>query len=302
MAAVKASRFQNRPIRRKIKMTNLPPPETTLGIIAASGTMPRVAADVAAAGGRSIFIITLDGISDGDFSGYPSRPHDIGAMAAIIDDLKSAGCADVILAGQLLRPKLQSLKPDAMAIRIIGRIMAMGDDGVLTALREEFAANGLTIIDIADLLPHDYADFGVMVGGAPNAEIDTELDDDVQAAIDLGAAYLAAAGAFDVGQSCVVQGQRIIAVEAAEGTDAMLERAAAVCDPDIAPLVMVKMLKSGQDRALDPPAIGVVTVEKSAAAGIGHIAIESGGVIIADRDATFAAAARLGLCLVGIKA
>ena len=275
-------------------MADLPPPETPLGIIAASGSLPRVAADVAAAEGRDVFIITLDGISDGDFSGYASRQHDIGAMAAIIADLKAAGCVDVVLAGQLLRPKLQSLKPDAMAIRIIGRIMAMGDDGVLTALREEFAANDLTIIDIADLLPRSYADFGVMVGGGSDAVVD--------AAIELGAAYLAAAGAFDVGQSCVVQGQRIIAVEAAEGTDGMLERAAVVRDPDIMPLVLVKMLKSGQDRALDPPAIGVVTVEKSAAAGISHIAAESGGVIIIDRDATIAAAARLGVCLVGIKA
>ncbi len=282
-------------------MTDLPPPKAPLGIIAASGSLPRVAADAAAAGGRDVFIITLDGISDGDFSGYACRSHDIGAMAAIIADLQAAGCVEVVLAGQLLRPKLQSLKPDAMAIRIIGRIMTLGDDGVLTALREEFAANGLMIIDIADLLPRDYADFGVMVGGAPNAEIDTELDAGVQAAIDLGTAYLAAAGAFDVGQSCVVQGQRIIAVEAAEGTDRMLERAAAVRDPDIMPLVLVKMLKSGQDRALDPPAIGVVTVEKSAAAGISHIAIEAGSVIIVDKDTTFVAAARLGLCLVGIK-
>ena len=103
----------------------------------------------------------------------------------------------------------------------------------------------------------------------------------------------------DVGQTVVVQGERVVAIEAAEGTDAMISRFSLI-DRDLGAAVMIKMLKTGQDRGLDPPVIGAATISGAVNAGIGVIAIEAGGVIIADRIETIRQADVAGLTIIGI--
>ena len=268
-------------------------PASPLGIIAATGVTPLTLAEVVRRSGREVYIIALKSIADADFAAYPHNVIRLGAVASIMDHLIKAGCQDVVLAGKLARPALSAIMPDMRGAKLIGKVMGAGDDEALKILRDEFAKDGLTIVDIADFLAHDYATKGVMAGSEP--------DETVMAAFDLGVDYLEATGRFDIGQSCVVQGRRIIAVEAAEGTDATLSRVASLTDPDVTPLVMVKMLKSSQDKALDPPGFGVDTVAIAVAAGIHHIAIEAGGVILIDKDATLVKAKALGVSIFGIE-
>ena len=264
-----------------------------LGIIAAAGVTPLTLAQEVRRSGREVYIIALKSIADADYADYPHDVIRLGAVASIMDHFIKAGCQDIVLAGTLARPTLSAIMPDVRGAKLIGKVMAAGDDEALKILRAEFAKDGLTIVDIADFLAHDYATKGVMAGVDP--------DEQVMAAFDIGIQYLKAAGQFDVGQSCVVQGHRIIAVEAAEGTDAMLSRAADLADPDLKPLVMVKMLKSGQDKALDPPGFGAETVTNAAASGITFIAIEAGGVMLIDKENTLATANAIGVSIVGIE-
>jgi DUF1009 family protein len=112
-------------------------------------------------------------------------------------------------------------------------------------------------------------------------------------------AIVRALGAVDVGQGCIVQQGIALAVEAIEGTDQMLARAAAVARPGPGG-VLVKMAKPNQDRRADMPAIGPQTIANAAAAGLRGVAFEAGGTLLTDRAACIAAADAAGLFLYGI--
>jgi UDP-2,3-diacylglucosamine hydrolase len=108
-----------------------------------------------------------------------------------------------------------------------------------------------------------------------------------------------ALGAVDVGQGCVVQQGIVLAVEAAEGTDAMLARCAELAWPGPGG-VLVKLVKPGQDRRTDLPTIGPETIRAAIAAGLRGVAFEAGGTILAQRDTTIAAADAAGIFLLGL--
>ena len=93
----------------------------------------------------------------------------------------------------------------------------------------------------------------------------------------------------------------MLAIEAAEGTNAMIDRAGGNKLPDLLPPILVKMSKRGQNKQLDPPVIGAETVKLAAKQGVTMIAIETGAVILADRDDCLATAKRLGVSLIGVK-
>ncbi len=105
---------------------------------------------------------------------------------------------------------------------------------------------------------------------------------------------------MDVGQGCVVQAGAVLAVEAIEGTDAMLGRAGGLALPGPGG-VLVKLVKPGQDRRADLPTIGPRTVAAAHAAGLRGVAFEAGGTLLFDRDACVRAADAAGLFLLGIR-
>jgi UDP-2,3-diacylglucosamine hydrolase len=108
-----------------------------------------------------------------------------------------------------------------------------------------------------------------------------------------------ALGALDVGQGCVVQQGIVLAVEAAEGTDAMLARCDGLRRPGPGG-VLVKLVKPGQERRADLPTVGPETLRGAAAAGLRGVAFEAGGTILAERGATVAVADEAGLFLLGL--
>ena len=124
-------------------------------------------------------------------------------------------------------------------------------------------------------------------------------DAEAQADIARGRVVVQALGRVDVGQGCIVQQGIVLAVEAIEGTDAMLARAAGLARPGPGG-VLIKLVKPGQDRRADLPTIGPNTIAAAAAAGLRGIAFEAGGTLLTDRDACIAAADTAGLFLLGI--
>jgi DUF1009 family protein len=127
-----------------------------------------------------------------------------------------------------------------------------------------------------------------------------------QADIAKGLAFLHATSPFDIGQAVVVSDARVLAVEAAEGTDQMLDRIAQLRrNGRIAAAsrrgVLVKMAKRGQDRRIDLPSIGPRTVEGAARAGLAGIAAVAGSTIVAEPDRTAAAADRERLFVIGVR-
>lgn len=268
-----------------------------LGIIAAAGEAPLTLARHVIASGRDVYIIALDAIADADFTGIPHARHRIGALGNMLDDVKRHDCWEIVFAGRLKRTSLASMiAPDLRAIKIAVKAMLLGDDKAFKLLKDDIAKDGITIVAMSQVMPSLRTDEGLIAG----PELDADHSDDLMDSILLGAEYLRVTGRFDIGQSCIVQGARILAIEAAEGTDDMMVRARDYINHDLLPAVMVKMLKTGQDKTFDPPAIGADTVKTAFAAGIKVIAIEADGVIIIDRLATAAAANTLGLTLLAL--
>jgi UDP-2,3-diacylglucosamine hydrolase len=267
-----------------------------LGILAGAGRLPGQIAAAAHAAGRSVFIVGLEGFAEpAALAPWPHELVRIGAAGRILAVLRANGCRDLVLIGPVRRPSMFDLRPDAEGARIlarIGRAAFAGDDGLLGAVIRVLGEEGFRVVGAQDILGEAVGAAGLLTRAAPDAAAMMDIR--------RGIAVARALGAADVGQCCVVQQGIVLAVEAAEGTDAMLARCASLARPG-AGGVLVKLVKPGQDRRADLPTIGPETIRSAIAAGLRGVAFEAGGTIIAQRDAAIAAADAAGLFLMGLE-
>jgi DUF1009 family protein len=266
-----------------------------LGILAGGGPLPGQVAAAARAAGRSVFLIGLDGFADpAVLAPWPHTVLGILAAGRIIAALREHGCEDLVLVGPVRRPSLLGLRPDAEGARLlarIGRAAFAGDDGLLAAVVKVFGEEGFRVIGAHEILGEALGPAGLLSRAAPDALAMA----DIRRAISV----VRALGAVDVGQGCVVQQGIVLAVEAAEGTDAMLSRCAPLAWPGPGG-VLVKLVKPGQDRRADLPTIGPDTIRGAISAGLRGVAFEAGGTILARRPAAIAEADAAGLFLLGL--
>jgi UDP-2,3-diacylglucosamine hydrolase len=266
-----------------------------LGIIAGSGPLPAHVARAAQAAGREVFIVGLEGHAEAArIAPFPHTFMRMGAAVRMLALLREKGCRDLVLVGPVKRPSFRDLRPDAEGVRLlarIGRAAFAGDDGLLKAVIRVLGEEGFRVLGAHEVLGGLIGRAGLLTKAAP--------DDQAQADIGRGIAVCRALGAADVGQGCVVQVGIVLAVEAVEGTDAMLSRCGALAWPGPGG-VLVKLVKPGQDRRADLPTIGAQTVQSAVAAGVRGLAFEGGGTIIMDRDAMVAAADAAGFFILGL--
>lgn len=266
-----------------------------LGIIAGSGPLPAQVARAAQAAGRAVFIIGLDGHAEADrIAAFPHAFMRMGAAVRMLALLREKGCRDLVLVGPVKRPSFRDLRPDAEGMRLltrIGRAAFAGDDGLLKAVIRVLGEEGFHVLGVHEVLGGLIGRPGLLTQAAP--------DDQAKADIARGIAVCRALGAADVGQGCVVQAGIVLAVEAVEGTDAMLSRCGPLSWPGPGG-VLVKLVKPGQDRRADLPTIGEQTVRGAIAAGLRGLAFEGGGTIIMDRDRMVTTADAAGFFVLGL--
>ncbi len=258
-----------------------------LGIIAGTGALP---GQIAAAHPGALFL-ALDGVgADLPGGGIETARASYERFGALFGTLRTAGVTEVVLAGALVRPALDPARFDAVTMTLAPRLAAAmqgGDDALLRAVIAAFEAEGFAVRGAHELLPGLTAAAGLLAGPEPGAR---DLAD-----LDRASEILAALGPLDVGQGAVVSRGLCLGVETVQGTDAMLQFAADAPAHLRRGGVLLKAPKPGQDLRVDMPAIGPRTVALAAAAGLSGIAIAAGGVVIAEREATCAAAAEAGL-------
>ncbi len=266
-----------------------------LGILAGSGPLPGQVAAAAVAAGRAVFVVGFEDFADPAVIGaYPHEFIRVGRAGRILQVLREHGCGELVLVGPVRRPSLLDLRPDAEGARImarIGRAAFAGDDGLLAAVVRVLAEEGFAVRGAHEVLTSAVGPRGRLSRA--------EADETAQADIARGVDVLLAMGRADVGQACVVQQGCVLAVEAIEGTDAMIARAGLLARPGPGG-VLVKLVKPGQDRRADLPTIGPRTIEAAHAAGLRGVAFEAGGTLITDRTGCVEAADRTGLFLVGV--
>lgn len=273
-----------------------------LGVIAGGGELPVVLAEHLAATQRPYFIARIAGMADPTLDAHPGATHGLGQMGARMDAIREAGCDALVLLGQVQRPDLKTLQLDDVALGMLPAILAampQGDDALLRAVLSEHEKAGFRVVG-ADQVMHDLlAPAGAWGVIAPNDRHRSDITKAAKVAI--------VSGAFDIGQGVVVCDGLVLAVEAQEGTDAMLRRVAELPTtirgtPQARRGVLVKRPKPIQERRIDLPTIGVRTVEGAANAGLAGIAVEAQGALAVRRADIIAAANRAGIFVYGFTA
>ena len=260
-------------------------------LIAGAGGLP--AALVTALSERPL-IAALDGWSPEGLS--PDVTFRIERLVPFLDGLTDRGVSRVVFAGAVQRPRLDPALFDPATAQMVPRLLAamgQGDDATLREVIGIFEDCGLAVVGVEDVAPALVPGEGVLCG-APS---DADRRDAARASV-----IVQALGRVDVGQGAVVQQGLCLAVEALPGTDAMLAGVAALppgLRPDAARGrgLFYKAPKPSQDRRIDLPTIGPETVARVAAAGLGGIVWQAGGVICLNPPAMIAAARDAGLFL-----
>lgn len=272
--------------------------EAPLGIIAGGGDLPLAIAESARDSGRTVFIIAL--ATDSWVEAWPHQKASLGEVGKVLKALRGAGVKDLLLAGKLGRPRFSEVKLDAKGVLVAPRIISAarkGDDALLRSVLELMEREGFRPVGSAEAAPGLLAPRGAMGRNVPSRDD----EEDIATAFKI----VRTMGTLDIGQAAVVCDGLCLAVEAAEGTDAMIARVATLSEhvrgtPEKRRGVLVKAPKPTQDRRADLPVIGVQTVRNAAAVGLAGIAVEAGGALILRKSAVTEEADTLGLYLVGV--
>lgn len=270
-----------------------------IGLIAGGGKLPEYVETAALEKGTLATLIGLEPfVSAEKFPG--AARFRIGQIGKIIKSLKRTKCSHVCFAGIVTRPDFTKMKPDFKMVRSlpgIVRAAGQGDDALMRHMLTIFEDEGFEVIS-----PQEVCEDLMLGDGVLGAVSMTEA----HRADALKACEIAAAiGALDIGQGAVVARGLTLAVEAQEGTDAMLSRVAAL------PIelrgsgmdrvgVLAKLVKPSQDIRVDLPTLGPETIRGAALAGLAGIVAESGGAFVIEREETIRLADDAGLFIAGL--
>jgi UDP-2,3-diacylglucosamine hydrolase len=277
--------------------------DSPLAVICGGGSLPFAVADAVARRGRRVVLFGIQGWVDPErIAAYRHHWASFGQFGWFCRVARAEGCRDVVFIGSLVRPAIWRIRPDFKTLRLLPRIFRIfrgGDDHLLSGVASIFEEHGFRLIGAHEIAPE------ILVPEGPlGREYPSDRD---QADINKGLALLNATSSFDIGQAAVVADERVIAIEAAEGTDHMLMRVAELRRSGqirgaSGRGVLVKAAKRGQDRRLDLPSIGPQTIERAKRAGLAGIAVSAGSTIVAEPDRIGMVADREKLFVVGVRA
>jgi len=272
--------------------------EGPLGIIAGRGSLPVVIAEAASAANTPLHIVGIRGEASEDIERFPHTWIKWGEIGKLFNALSQNDCADLVIIGGVNRPDFENVRVDFGAIKTLPSLMSLakgGDDHLLSRIVGFFEEKGYRVHGAGDVLPELLVPEGCLTTRKPSAQD--------KADITIAFNVVRALGSLDIGQAAVVAKGRVLAVEAAEGTDAMLERCAEIrrrgrsygtqCG------VLVKAPKPGQEERIDMPTIGPETMRRAAAAGLSGVAVAARRVLVSERQRTVEAANAHKLFLVG---
>lgn len=292
------------PIQRRDHPVAIPPapsPPATLGIIAGQGRLPVMVAKGMRKLGHRVVAVSLNGDSDEELArhcdAYKRVP--LTRLGAWVRSLRRMGATHAAMVGRVDKTgrmhdpfRLIRNVPDLKSALVWYKRLRHDkrSPAVLAAIADSLAEDGIHLIDTTAHIPDHMAEVGVMTSGAP-----TPGD---RADIELGWPVLRSVLRLDIGQAIAVRERDVIAVEAAEGTDRMIERAGALCRGRR--WALLKGARASHDRRADVPTIGQETIRNMHAAGARCVALAAGDVIIIDKPETLALADSLGVAIVGV--
>jgi DUF1009 family protein len=270
-----------------------------LGLVA--GGLPVEIAEHCERSGRPLFVIRLKGFAGQDLAPYAGAEVGLAELGKCIKLLKQASCEAVCLAGQVARPDFTTLVPDLRGLKSLpGAVLAAGkgDDALLRFLVGEFEKEGFAVEGAHEVMEDLSLPAGLLGAHAPSEQARADAARALAVAREIGR--------LDVGQAAVVCRGLVLALEAQEGTAAMLQRVGDLPEairgrPGAPAGVLAKAPKPIQETRVDMPAIGLATIQSAARAGLAGIVGEAGGLLVLDREQVIAAADELGLFILGVE-
>ena len=268
-------------------------PSLPLALIAGQGVYPQLLAERARKTGITLRLIELGGeTSTKLINTFPENQRSavkVGQVGKLLKELKKLDAMYAVMVGQVTPLKLfKGLHPDLKAIRMLAGLDRKNAETIFGAIGEEIEKAGVHLLDARVFMDEDLAEEGVMVQGKEKIEPE-HLKHGVEIARENAR--------LDVGQGVVVSRGTVLAVEAFEGTNQMLERAGKFGAKNC---LFVKLSKPKQDTRFDVPVFGLQTLQAMKDAGIRNAALESGSVLLLEKDKIFIEAKKLGIGLAGI--
>lgn len=275
--------------------------EPPLGLIAGEGAFPKLVAQGARAAGRPVAVVALRGSADPSLRVLADRFcwRGVVQLGRWIRALRRAGCREVIMAGRVRKadmfagPRwLQYLQyvPDLTSIRVWYRhVRDRRNDALLGAVADEMQRRGLTLIDSTRYCPEALAAAGLLTTTKPGARVHDDIS--------FGWPIAKEIARLDIGQSLAVKEKEVIAVEAIEGTDGLIERAGNLCPQG--GWTLIKVAKPDQDMRFDVPTIGPNTIENLHKARGAALVVEAGKTLVMEREKLIMLAERYRIAVLG---
>ena len=267
-----------------------------LGLIAGNGRFPFLVLDAARAAGHDVTIVALQEEAFPDLADAAKRQPradihwvSIGQLGTCIRVLKQAGVTEAVMAGQVKHTKLFSgIVPDLTALGVLMRLKSRNTDAIISAVADVLKNEGITLLDSTAFLAPLLAREGRLTTRRPTAEEEADLA--------FGYKVADVIAGLDVGQTIAVKAAAVVAIEAMEGTDAVIARAGALAGSGVR---IVKVAKPHQDMRFDVPVVGVATIDAMVRAGATILSVDAAKTLMLDGEAIVKAADAAGVAIVG---
>ena len=266
-----------------------------LGILAGSGNLPGEIINFCQKTGRPYFVVGIENNTKKQL--LENTPHTwatLGAAGKIIKILRDTNVEEIVMAGAIKRPAWDMIQPDWRGLKILPKLLSakQGDAEILSLVINELEKEGFRVIGVGDIL----TDIVTAEGSIGSVRPDKVARQDIARALEVGLALRET----EVGQAMVVQRGVVLGIEAAEGTDALMERCSNLHRAGPGG-ILLKLKMKNQDQRVDLPTIGPKTIKMAQKTGIRGIALEAQGSLILEQACTIKKANFLKIFIVGIK-
>lgn len=260
------------------------------GLIAGNGRFPFLVLEGARSQGIDMAVIALKEEASPDLAKSAERIHwvSLGELSKAIDLMHKEGVKQAVMAGQVKHNKIFSaIRPDWKLAKLLFSLPKKNTDALIGGVARLLQDEGIHLVDSTLFLKPLLPEPGVLTRRAPNEQESADIA--------YGHSVARQIAAMDVGQTVVISDQACVAVEAMEGTDETIARAARLVDGK--PLVVVKVSKPGQDMRFDVPVVGLPTVEQMKSSRATALAVDAGRTLLFDRDNLIASADAAGIAI-----
>lgn len=265
------------------------------GIIAGNGRFPIVALESARKRGDEAIAIAIKEEASPEVERVAARCHwvSLGELSRLIEICKAERISEIMMAGQVRHAKIFSnIRPDWRLVKVLASLLHKNTDSLIGAIVRVLADEGIHLVDSTLLLKPLLAPSGTFTR--------RKVDSDEQRDIDYGRKIAHALASLDLGQSVAIADRACVALEAMEGTDAMLRRAASLVEGTR--LTLVKASSRRRHLLFDVPVIGPATIDTMIETNTTALAVDAGRTLMLDREEFLAKADAAKIAILGMEA